>query len=59
LHFQTAFSKDNQSEDCTVGAFSPWNSISAQILEDRDDLSRVAGMQQSQVARPHMNRYRM
>jgi len=49
LHFQTAFSKENQPEDCTVGAFSPWNSISAQILEDRDDLCRVAGMRKLQI----------
>jgi len=51
LTFQMGFSKDNQPEDCTAGAFSPWKTISEQILEERDDLSRVAGMRQLQISR--------
>jgi predicted RecB family nuclease len=51
LSFQRDFCKDNQPLDCTAGTFSPWKSVSEQILEERDDLSRVAGMRKLQRSR--------
>lgn len=51
LEFQKGFSKDAPPEDCTAGSFSRWSSYSDKILEERDDLSRVANIRKSQIER--------
>jgi len=51
LEFQEHFSKDNPPENCVAGTFSPWKSVSEQMLEERDDLSRVANIRKVHIQR--------
>lgn len=51
LEFQNGFSKHTPPDDCTSGTFSRWTSYSEKILEERDDLSRVANIRKSQIER--------
>lgn len=51
LEFESSFSKNTPPDDCTSGSFSRWSSYSEKILEERDDLSRVANIRKSQIER--------
>ncbi len=51
LEFQGRFSKDHPPEDWTVSSHSRWKTVSEKFLEDRDHLSRVANIRQSQIDR--------
>ncbi|MBX9666685.1 MAG: TM0106 family RecB-like putative nuclease [Candidatus Obscuribacterales bacterium] len=51
LQFQTEFRRDNPPLDCSAGSYSRWTSYSERILDERDDLSRVANITMSQARR--------
>lgn len=51
LEFQQLFSKDAPPDDVTVGAYSRWKTVSDEILEQRDDLIRVANIRKAQIQR--------
>lgn len=51
LDFQRRFSKDDPPKDRIAGSFSRWKTVSEKFLEDRDDLSRIANIRQSQIDR--------
>jgi len=51
LAFQKKFSKEAPPESCIAGSFSLWKSVSEQMLEERDDLSRVANIRKVHIQR--------
>ncbi len=51
IEFHETFSQDQPPVDCSAGTFSRWKTFSAQILEERDDLSLVANIRKTQIKR--------
>ncbi len=51
LQFQSSFSKDSPPDDLIAGTYSRWKTLSESMLEDRDDLTRVANIRKAQIER--------
>jgi predicted RecB family nuclease len=51
LRFQSEFSKNVPPEECISGKYSRWNKLSEKMLEERDDLYRVANIRRTQITR--------
>jgi predicted RecB family nuclease len=51
LAFQSKFSKEVPPDDLVAGTYSRWKTMSDAMLEDRDDLIRVANIRKAQIER--------
>lgn len=51
LEFQSRFSQTVPPDDITAGIYSRWKTLSESLLEQRDDLSRIANIRKSQIQR--------
>ncbi len=51
LAFQNSFSRNSPPDDVVAGIYSRWKSMSESMLEERDDLSRIANIRKAQIER--------
>lgn len=51
LQFQASFAKDAPPDDLVAGTYSRWKTMSESMLEERDDLTRIANIRKAQIER--------
>jgi len=51
LEFQSSFSRELPPDDLMVGTYSRWKTIADSLLEQRDDLTRIANIRKAQIQR--------
>lgn len=51
LEFQSKFSRETPPDDLVAGTYSRWKTLSESMLEQRDDLTRIANIRKAQIQR--------
>ncbi|MFN8553523.1 MAG: TM0106 family RecB-like putative nuclease [Candidatus Obscuribacterales bacterium] len=51
LEFQSSFSRELPPDDLIVGTYSRWKTMADSLLEQRDDLTRIANIRKAQIQR--------